>query len=173
MYGVLKCDEYKFINGNTICEPMVPLSSYNLEKQYPICVSKCLKTVCIFEGMAKSVYYYTSFPFRSVLQYALSAIFPNESCNINDFLLKDDAVVYDLDSFVPLNGYPPGKCFFVVRNDPSTKASKEPEEVKPATLSVEVRYKKSKRVFSFPETTTLKTLVSKISGVHSFHFADG
>lgn len=158
-------DDYCFIYNQNRIDKNTPLNQLHLVGNLPICVSLVKYARCVLDGEKKIFGYYTSFPFRFLLRFALNSFDAN--LKEDDFILKDDTDTYDLSHYVPLDGFPDDHTFTLYHKNIGVDLSNstaQPEE--PArNVPVRVLYKDSEELLSVPLTMTIRGVVSKASCV--------
>lgn len=142
----------------------------------PIVVCLAKQGMCTLNGKSTSFWYYTSFQYAHALANALKAL--GESRSADMFELQDDTGVHKSTEYVPLNGFPDLHHFEIVckadqpvpkeesKNQPIPKEeSKNQQNPDPSTIPVSIQFKETKKSFSFPVNTVIKTVVDKASKV--------
>ena len=142
--------------------------------------------MCTLNGKSTSFWYPTSFQYGNALASALKALGESRSADL--FELQDDTGVHKSTEYVPLNGFPDLHHFEIVckadqpipkeesknqpvpkeesKNQPVPKEeSKNQQNPDPSTIPVSIQFKETKKSFSFPVNTVIKTVVDKASKV--------
>lgn len=122
--------------------------------------------MCTLNGKSTSFWYPTSFQYGNALASALKAL--GESRSADMFELQDDTGVHKSTEYVPLNGFPDLHHFEIVckADQPIPKEeSKNQQNPDPSTIPVSIQFKETKKSFSFPVNTVIKTVVDKASKV--------
>ena len=122
--------------------------------------------MCTLNGKSTSFWYPTSFQYKNALASALKAL--GESRSADMFELQDDTGVHKSTEYVPLNGFPDLHHFEIVckADQPIPKEeSKNQQNPDPSTIPVSIQFKETKKSFSFPVNTVIKTVVDKASKV--------
>ena len=122
--------------------------------------------MCTLNGKSTSFWYPTSFQYGNALANALKAL--GESRSADMFELQDDTGVHKSTEYVPLNGFPDLHHFEIVckADQPIPKEeSKNQQNPDPSTIPVSIQFKETKKSFSFPVNTVIKTVVDKASKV--------
>ena len=162
------------------------MSTLPTTKSDPIVVCLAKQGMCTLNGKSTSFWYYTSFQYGNALANALNALGESRSADL--FELQDDTGVHKSTEYVPLNGFPDLHHFEIVckadqpvpkeesknqpipkeesKNQPVPKEeSKNQQNPDPSTIPVSIQFKETKKSFSFPVNTVIKTVVDKASKV--------
>ena len=175
-YGVDKTTNYRFWNGRDYCPLDKPLGALASTPSNSIVVCLVKQGMCTLNGKSTSFWYYTSFQYGRALESALKALGESRSADL--FELQDDTGVHKSTEYVPLNGFPDLHHFEIVckadqpipkeesKNQPVPKEeSKNQQNPDPSTIPVSIQFKETKKSFSFPVNTVIKTVVDKASKV--------
>ena len=155
-----------FCDGDNKYPRDKPLGTLPITESNSIVVCLVKQGMCTLNGKSTSFWYYTSFQYGHALANALNALGESRSADL--FELQDDTGVHKSTDYVPLNGFPDLHHFEIVcKADQSIpkEESKNQQNPDPSTIPVSIQFKETKKSFSFPVNTVIKTVVDKASKV--------
>ena len=158
-------DAYRFFYGQITIDKNAPLNHLELDGGNTLYVSAVKYAWCTLNGERKQFGYYTAYPYRYLLQFALHSF--DKDLKEEDYELKDDTKTYVLTDYVPLDGFPDDHTFMLCQKNLGefmADSIAQPEE--PAHLiPLKVLYKDREQEFSFPSITTVRGILSNACNV--------